>query len=312
VGTENVDMRGFRGPHLDVRILEAARHGVVTLAALRSLGLSQSGVDYRVRNGSLHRRYSGVFAVGRPDLRLEGQFLAAVWACGPGALLSFRSGLRHWGLRGGGTYKIDITAGRGIKPKPGIRLHRPLHALDVLDRDERDGVPVTSVARTLLDCADPRLRLDVGRLLHEANVQEVFDGRALWNVVARCPAAPGAPRLERALRQELPPFHRSDLEIELRRVVEEAGLPSPASNEYVWDGDELVEVDFVWREAGVIVEADSERYHGTRWRRRKDAEKTRRLERAGWTVLRVWDAELAGTPDAVVHRIAAALGFRNR
>lgn len=312
MGTESVDIRGFRGPHLDVRILEAARHGVITLAMLRSLGLSQSGVDYRVRNGSLHRRYTGVFAVGRPDLRVAGLFLAAVWACGPDARLSFRSALRHWGVGNGGTYRIDVTAPRGVKPKPGIRLHRPLVPLDAVDLDERDGVPVTSVARTLLDCADPRLRLDVGRLLHEANVQELFDGRALWNVLARCPTAPGARRLERALRDELPPFTRSGLERAFLRLVAEAGLPTPLVNQHVWAGDEMVEVDFVWRDAGVIVETDGSRYHGTRWRRRKDAEKTARLVAAGWRVLRVWDAELAGTPDAVVAQLTATLGHRNR
>ena len=260
--------------------------------------------------GCEHR--AGVFAVGRPDLRLEGQFLAAVLACGPEAVLSHRSALRHWGLRDGGTYRIDVTAPRSVRSKPGIRLHRPLLHLDALDKTEREGVPVTAVARTLLDCADPRLELDVGRLLHEANVQELFDGRALWNVVARSPTAPGVRRLERALREELPPFFRSDLEREMRRLLDAAGLPAPASNEWVWAGDEMVEVDFVWREAGVVVETDSQRYHGTRWRRRKDAEKTARLVAAGWRVLRVWDAELAGTPDAVVNRIAATLGLQKR
>lgn len=283
---------------------------MVTRDALYGIGLSRSDIAYRVRVGRLHRKYTGVFAVGRPDLRLEGRFLAAVLSCGPEALLCHRSGLRHWGIKDGGTYRIDVMAPRSVRPKPGIRLHRPLVPLDALDRDERDGVPVTSVARTLLDCADPRLRLDVGRLLHEANVQELFDGRALWNVLARCPTAPGARRLERALRDELPPFTRSGLERAFLALLDGAGLPLPRCNEYVWDGEKVVEVDFVWRDAGVVVETDGSRYHSTRWRRRKDAEKTAKLRNAGWTVLRVWDAELEGTPDAVVAQLTATLGLR--
>jgi very-short-patch-repair endonuclease len=289
--------------------LAVARHGVVDREALYAVGLSRSDIAYRVRAGRLHRKHAGVFAVGRPDLRLEGQFLAAVLACGPEAVLSHRSAARLWELRGGGTYRIDVTAPRSVRPKQGIRLHRPLLPLDaLLDKTERDGVPVTPVARTLLDCADPRLRLDVARLLHEAAVVELLDATALWNVLARSPRAPGARRLERALREEMPPSFRS--ERELRQLVDAAGLPAPEVNAWVWAGEEMVEVDFVWRDLGVIVEADGSRYHSTRWRRRKDAEKTARLEAAGWRVLRVWDAEVAGTPEAVVDRIAAALGLR--
>jgi very-short-patch-repair endonuclease len=296
---------------MDVRILEVARHGVVTLEELRALGLGQDAVDYRARSGKLHRRYTGVFAVGRPDLRLEGEFLAAVLACGPSAVLSHRSAARLWGLRGGGTHRIDVTAPRGVRPKPGLRIHRPLLPLDAIDKIERDGVPVTAVARTLLDCADPRARVDVGRLLHEASVQEVLDAREVWNVLARCPGAPGARALERAMREELPPFTRSGLEREVVRLLRDARLPKPRVNAHVWVGDELLEVDFFWPDLGVIVETDGSRYHSTRWRRRKDAEKTARLVAAGYTVVRVTDVEVAGTPEAVVARIAATLGLRN-
>jgi very-short-patch-repair endonuclease len=248
--------------------------------------------------------------VGRPDLRLEGEFLAAVLACGPSAVLSHRSAARHWGLRGGGTHRIDVTAPRSVRPKPGVRIHRPLLPLDVIDKTDRDGVPVTSVARTLLDCADPRARVEVGRLLHEASVVEVLDMHEVWNVLARCPSAPGAQALERASREELPPFTRSGLERAVVRLLRDAGLPKPRVNAHVRALDELLEVDFLWPDLGVVVEADGSRYHSTRWRRRKDAEKTARLRAAGYAVVRVTDVEVAGTPEAVVARIAAALGLQ--
>ncbi|HEU4979207.1 MAG TPA: DUF559 domain-containing protein, partial [Solirubrobacteraceae bacterium] len=115
---------------------------------------------------------------------------------------------------------------------------------------------------------------------------------------------------ERALRDELPPFTRSGLERAFLALLDGAGLPLPRCNEYVWDGEKVVEVDFVWRDAGVVVETDGSRYHSTRWRRRKDAEKTAKLRNAGWTVHRVWDAELEGTPGAVVAQLTATLGLR--
>ena len=82
----------------------------------------------------------------------------------------------------------------------------------------------------------------------------------------------------------------------------------PRVNRHVWAGDELLEVDFCWPDAGVIVEVDGARYHSTRWRRRKDAEKTARLRAAGFIVLRFTDTEIAAAPDRVVAAIAAALG----
>jgi hypothetical protein len=108
---------------------------------MRALGLSADEIQYRADVGRLHRKYKNVYAAGRPDLTLDGVFLAAVRACGPDAKLSCGSALRKWGLWRGGTYRIDVTAPRSIKPKPGIRLHRPLSlgALDTTVYSQRAG-----------------------------------------------------------------------------------------------------------------------------------------------------------------------------
>jgi very-short-patch-repair endonuclease len=291
---------------VDEAILRASRHGVVDHRALAALGLSQNDINYRLRHGRLHQRYRGVYAVGRPEVPLDGRFLAAALACGPKARLSHRSGGRKYRFLGGGEHPIDVTAPRGIKPKPGIRLHRPLFLSD-LDTTVVDGIAITTVARTLLDCSTPKLGVDVGRMLHEAEVQTQFDARDVWAVLARCPNHLGARRLDSALREEHP-FIRSGLERALLRLVASAGLPQPRVNHHVWAGDDLLEVDFYWPQAGVIVEVDGARYHSTRWRQRKDAEKTARLRAAGYIVLRFTDAEIAGTPGRVIAAITAALG----
>lgn len=305
VGRENADSRPFGGPPTDADVLARARHNVITHAELRELGVSSSGIARRVRAGRLHRRYSEVFAVGRPDLTLDGVFLAAVLGCGPEAKLSHLSALRKYELRRGGTYRIDVTAPRSIKPKPGIRLHRPL-SLDALDTTEVDGIPITSVAQTLLDVAAPVYRLNVGKLLHEAAVQQLLDMRAIWNVLARNPRAPGARRLDRASREEVP-FTRSELEDAALSMFRSFSVPEPECNLWIWDGEKLVEVDFVWRELGLIVEVDGGRYHSTRWRRRQDDAKITALRAQGWTVLRFWDVEINGTPARVVAAMLAAM-----
>jgi hypothetical protein len=289
---------------MDVRILEAARHNVITTGELRALGLADVAIAYRVQAGRLHRRYREVFAVGRPDLSVDGVFLAAVLACGSRAVLSHRSALRKWRLAGGGTYRVDVSAPRSIKPKPGIRLHRPRSIAD-LDITELDGIPVTSVAQTLLDMAAPAYRLDVGALIHAAIVEEVLDAREVWAVLARNPGARGARRLDAAMRQEHP-FTRSGLERAALALFDRAGIPRPRTNAHVWDGEKLVEVDFVWRELGLIVEVDGSRYHRSRWRRRRDAAKTAALRAQGWIVHRYTDSDVAGTPELVATAVLAA------
>ena len=302
-GTTNNSQYG--GPSLDLQILRAARHSVITTDELLALELSHSDIGYRLDVGRLHRKHKEVYAVGRPDLTLDGEFLAAVLACGPRAKLSHLSALRKWDLRRGGTHRIDVTAPRTIKPKRGIRLHRPLN-LDDLDATELDGIPITSVAQTLLDVAAPAHRLNVGKLLHEAEVQQVLDMRAIWAVLARSPRAAGARRLEAAFREEAP-FTRSDLEEATLALFRSYSVPEPETNAWVSDGEKLVEVDFLWRRFRLVVEVDGARYHATRWRRRQDAAKTAALRAQGWTVLRFPDLEINGTPARVAATILTAI-----
>jgi len=66
---------------------------------LLGLGLSRDAVRHRVAVGRLHRLHRGVYALGRPELGRLGAFLAAVFACGPEALLSHESAEALWGIR---------------------------------------------------------------------------------------------------------------------------------------------------------------------------------------------------------------------
>ena len=150
-------------------IAEAAEDcwGVFSIAELRSFGLSKQGVMRRVRAGRLHRRYPGVYAVGYPADLPEARYLAAVKACGPGALLSFRAAGWLWGFLEGGEPRPEVTVeGKGKRRIPGIVIHRslPLHPRD---RARHRGVPITSAARTIVDLAaildEPTLRQAVRR-----------------------------------------------------------------------------------------------------------------------------------------------------
>jgi hypothetical protein len=137
-----------------IAAIAGRQHGVVSLEQLRALTLSDRAVRGRVVAGRLHSLHEGVYAVGHTSLTPEGRWMAAVLACGEGAVLSHRSAAILWGLREGGGPRVEVTSRRRVgRTREGILVHwRP--GLDASDMTARDGIPCTSVARTLLDLAE--------------------------------------------------------------------------------------------------------------------------------------------------------------
>jgi predicted transcriptional regulator of viral defense system len=93
-----------------------------------------------------------VYAVGGAVLPREGRWLAAVLACGPGAVLSHVSAAVHWNLLSYEPSRPEVTAPASRKGAAGIRLHRS-HSLEARDTTNHQGMPTTTLARTLLDIA---------------------------------------------------------------------------------------------------------------------------------------------------------------
>jgi very-short-patch-repair endonuclease len=295
---------------LDRAVIEAAAacDWVLSAAQLGAIGLTPNQIGNRVRRGLLHRWHRGVYAVGRPRLGFEGECRAAFLACGPHSAISHASGLGLWGVRAA-RGAIHVSVPRGRAGHPGLCVHRPrlLHRDEVV---ERDGVAVTTVGRTLLDVAGNSSAERIAWLMHEAAVQRVLDLREVWMVIDRHPNHRGRWRLERALEIEVEPTH-SGLERELLSICKSARVPAPRVNQHVWSIDRLEEADFHWPEVRLVLEVDGARYHSTRWRRKKDAEKTARLEAAGWTVCRFSEIQVRldarGVADEI-RRLVADLG----
>jgi predicted transcriptional regulator of viral defense system len=148
-------------------LAELARRqwGVVTRAQLAELRVRDRGIADWVPSGRLQRLYRGIYAVGHDRLRLEGRWLAAVLACGPGAVLSHRDAGVLWGLRQSNSAYIDVTvpSRNGRRPQRGIRIHSSAR-LRPEEVTVRHGIPVTTVAPTLLDLADvsPKTGIEKG------------------------------------------------------------------------------------------------------------------------------------------------------
>jgi predicted transcriptional regulator of viral defense system len=282
-----------------------AQHGVLSLPQLQSLGLSPSGVRKRVAAGKLHRLYRGVYAVGHSRVTWKGRYMAAVLACGDGAVLSHRSAARLIGLRRGAG-RLDVTVADRVVRIPGIDSHRT-RSLDPLDVIAEDGIPCTSPARTICDLAahegDPgRTAKDIAR----AEQLRVFDLRDVQRVLAE---RPGARVVHAALGVETIRT-RNELEERFFAICEQAGLPRPLVNMPLVLGDgPHVEADFAWPDLKLIVETDGWATHGTRTAFVSDRRRDRRLALAGWRVLRFTWYEIEHEPESVAAELGALLAL---
>jgi very-short-patch-repair endonuclease len=277
-------------PRTDQRLsaLAGRQHGVVTRAQLRALGVGDHGVYARVRTGRLHRAYRGVYAVGHRRLTREGRLIAAVLACGHGAVLSHASAAALWEIRASAATVIDVTvpSQNGRTRVPGIRIHRS-RRLGPGDVTRKDGIAITTVARTLLDLADVLSRRALKRAIDETEYLRLFDLTAIVAVVRSNPGRRGKRLLE--LCGAPPQLTRSELEQRFLALVERAGLPQPRVAARVLG----YEVDFFWPEAELVVETDGWAAHGTRAAFERDRARDRRLLRSGICSIRVTASDVA-------------------
>ena len=279
--------------------LAATQHGVVSRAQLTGLGLSRAAVESRVRAGRLHHVHRSVYAVGHARLTRKGRFMAAVLACGDGAVLSHRSAAALWGLNREAPVSVDVAvAARGGRARPGITIHRT-RRLTEHERAVVDGIPVTSVARTLLDLTDV-VRVD--RPAAQADRLGLLDIRAVHRVIADNPGRRGTKHLLAAI--DAPVLTRSQLEDGFLDLVRRAKLPEPLVNQRVAG----LEVDFFWPHHHLVVETDGHAYHRSRAAQERDREREAILARAGIRTHRFTCRQVTRDPDGARNTLRALLG----
>jgi len=275
--------------------------GVVTREQLAALGLSSNGIAEWIRTKRLIRLHRGVYAYGHDRLRRQGYWLAAVLTCGPGAALSHTSGAGLWEMRasGGGVIDVTVPSRAGRIRRTGIRVHRS-GRLSPEEVTEKDGIPVTTPARTLLDLSDVLDIQGVRRAVTEAEYRHLYDHTALMAAVERNPGRRTRKLLTAAMEGRL---HRtrSPLEDRFLTFKEKWGVEEPECNVHV----EGYEVDFLWRRVGLAVELDGLAEHGTREAVRRDRKKDRVLWRAGIRTMRL-TGDALGAEDELLADLAQA------
>ncbi|WP_370552535.1 DUF559 domain-containing protein [Conexibacter sp. CPCC 206217] len=296
--------------HPDARLsaLAERQHGVVARRQFAAIGVTPAAEKSRIASGHLVRLHRGVYAVGHRRLTPDGRLLAAVLACGQGALLSHQDAAAlHGILPSVDSLFVHVTkAGRSVR-HPGIAVHTR-RSVDPADAARVRGIPVTAVARTLVDiAATPRL----AKALNEAERLGKLDARELAAALGRTRGRHDAAATVR-LRRELDRIEaigwqltRSDLEDALDGLVRDHALPPPRTNLKI----ERREVDAVWLAERVAVEVDGWDAHRGRVAFQRDRTKTNALTLAGWTVLRFTWTDVTRHPADTAAAIKSALNI---
>jgi very-short-patch-repair endonuclease len=262
------------------------QHGLIARRQLRERGIGRGGIEARVERGQLHAVHRGVYAVGHRVLSRRARWMAAVLACGPDSVLSHRSAGELWGFLPRFSTLLEVTRARGWRAPVGLIAHQaPLRSDEV---GLIDGIPVTSVPRTLFDLAGVLTRRQLERALNEVEVRQLTDRLSIPDLLARYPHKRGAAKLRELLASD-EPGGVTDEELEERFVafLDAHGLPRPRFNAYLALRGRHFKVDCLWRDARLAVELDGRATHGTKKASESDRERDRILLVEGWQSMRI-------------------------
>lgn len=269
--------------------LAAREWNVLTTAELVACGLNRPAIAVRKRRGYLHPLYRAVYAWGTANLSIEGQWLAAVKACGPEAVLSHYAAACLWCLLKWDGRRIDVTA-------PTRRRHQGIrsHGSEAIESVVHRGIPVTPRLRTVVDLARTEDEATVTRALRAAK----FSERELAQL-------PTGGMIGRILNLSAAPT-ASHLEDVVLNLILKAGLEHPEINRVQRVPGRVTIPDLRWPKQQLIVEVDSREWHSDPLAQRDDADRQARLEAAGWRVLRITSAQAKQHPQLTIARLKAA------
>jgi hypothetical protein len=270
--------------------IASGQHGLITLEQARTLGISAKHVRVRTRAGRWSRIQPGVFAISGSPRSWAQRVHAAVLAGGDAAVASHFAAAALHRFPDVPEAVVEISVPPGCQPRPrNVRVHRPVFLPDH-DRRTIAGIPVTSYARTLVDCSG---QLSLGQLARALDTGLVRHDVTVWSVERTLTALRQAPGrhpsklwtllgergAETALAESRP-------EARVTRLLSDAGLPAPVQQHWVRIGSDRFRLDLAYPDAMVAIEYDGWDAHRSRSAFDADRRRDRVLQVAGWTVLR--------------------------
>jgi hypothetical protein len=280
--------------------LASRSHGIVTRRELIAAGVTRREIGRRLERGHLIREFPGVYRVGHRAPSVEARYMAAVRACGPRAVLSGPTAAYLLGLIRKPPPIPHVTAPRERAVR-GIVTRRS----SGIEAAEYRGIPVTTVAMTLVDNAATLSLDDLARACHEAGVRYGTTPGQVEEVLARRPTSPGAGRLRAVLRGKVP-VTLSGLERRFLKLLRDHGLPSPVTNRVSGS----VRVDCRWPEHALTVELDSYRYHHSRHAWERDRRREREARARGDDFRRYTYGDVFDAPALMLEELRSSLAKR--
>jgi very-short-patch-repair endonuclease len=281
------------------------QHGVVSSDQLRKVGYTPQAIHYRIRTGRLYPLHRGVYVVGRRHVTDHGRWMAAVIACGAGAVLSHSSAAALWRIGKEERDLVELSLpSLSRRCRPGLRIHqRP--SLQDRDITTEYGIPVTTPIQTLIDMT---LRLDragVERMINEADKYNLAHPPGIRRALGNRTGESGVAQLRQILDRRTFRLTKEELERRFLPLACKAGLPVPLTGQWV-NG---FEVDFYWPDLGLVVETDGLRYHRTPAEQARDRLRDQAHTATGLTQLRFTHEQVRYEPD-YVRRILAQTASR--
>lgn len=304
-------LRRSRGIDAAIADLAERQHGVVARRQLVELGLGERAIDHRIASGRLHPVIGGVYAVGHGRIAQTGRWMAATLAGAPGAVLSHLSAAALWGIRDPAGGPVHVTTPHKSTSSRQVRRHCSLVPDD--EATACEGIPVTTVPRTVFDLAGTSSVDTVEKMIREAEFRRLHDSLSLLDLMERYPGRRGIRRIRTALAriEALPPGRsRSPLEDRFLPFLRRHCLPRPRLNDWIVVGAKRFQVDCHWPESGQIVELDGWQGHGTRSAFRRDRARDRALRVAGYSVTRIAWAQLDDEPEAIAADLRSLLKYK--
>jgi hypothetical protein len=272
-------------------------HGIVTRSELLAAGLGRGQIERKRKRGYLLDEFAGVYRVGHQAPSTDATYMAAVKACGEGAVLSGIAAAHLYGLIKGSPPPPHVNAPRerrvsGVVTKRSPQIERTVHR----------SIPITSVARTLVDLAGTLSLRDLARACHEAGVKYRTTPGQVDAVLVRHPNSPGAGKLRKVLRGEAP-VTASALERRFVELLTEHGLPLPVTNRAAG----TFRVDCRWPDVRLTVELDSYRFHNSRHAWEQDRRREREARARGDDFRRYTYGDVCEDPRSMLCELRALL-----
>jgi very-short-patch-repair endonuclease len=235
---------------------------------LLEIGVTPGQIKQRLRTGALFREFPGIYRVGHRAPSVEATYLAAVWACGEGALLGGRAAAHLLGLIRGGPPPPEVITPTERRID-GI-ITRCSRQINPKDRMTWHAIPVTSVPRTLVDLAAVLTAFELGRACHEAGIRHRVTPRQVEAVLTRRPNSTGAGKLKAILRGDIR-ISLSRLETRFLELLRRERLALPRTNRPAGGR----RVDCRWAAQRLTVELDGYEFHNSRHAWQQDRRRER-------------------------------------